>query len=203
MYWLKLAQPRFALVGQGKLHCIHLRSAFGVVSAQLTMEGKVQQLTMEKSSSSPIDTFCGKYYFNDDRRYNFVAAQQFDSEDEKLQMIKKFKPSVPKAREDMPALKIMMRKPGASSDDDLFVHDTLYNIEIKDQGKDKVVMSCWTGDMQLTVDGKISTNQAEGKTVITLDRAKGKASMDIGGGFGQEKWVMTFKGAHDWSEKDL
>merc|ERR1719353_655916 len=195
MYWLKLAQPRFALVGQGKLHCIHLRSAFGVVSAQLTMEGKVQQLTMEKSSSSPIDTFCGKYYFNDDRRYNFVAAQQFDSEDEKLEMIKKFKPSVPKAREDMPALKIMMLKPNARSTDDLFCHDTLYNIEISDKGS-QLIMSCWTGDMQLHEDGQISDNQCEGKTIITLDKARGKASMDIGGGFGQEKWVMTLGGGN-------
>merc|ERR1711948_157449 len=136
------------------------------------------------------DQFCGKYFFNDDRRYNFVAAEKFESEDEKAKMIRLFKPSVPKAREDMPALKIMMLKPNARSEDDLFVHDTLYNIQIKDQGSN-LVMECWTGDMQLTLDGKISRNQAEGKTIITLDKAAGKASMDIGGGFGSEKWVMT------------
>merc|ERR1719451_84769 len=71
------------------------------------------QLHMTDTSSSPLDTskFCGKYYFNDDRRYNFVAAEKFDSEDEKLKMIRLFKPSVPKAREDMPALKIRLFKP--------------------------------------------------------------------------------------------
>merc|ERR1719265_3129808 len=147
------------------------------------------QLTMADTSTSLLDKFCGKYYFNDDRRYNFVAAEKFESEDEKLKMIRLFKPSAPKAREDMPALKIMMLKPNARSEDDLFVHDTLYNIEIKDQGN-KLVMECWTGDMQLTPAGKISSNQAEGKTLITLDESSGKASMDIGGGFGKEKWVM-------------
>merc|ERR1719510_776914 len=145
---------------------------------------------MSSISDSQLEQFIGKYYFNDDRRYNFVAAEKFDSDEEKISMIRLFKPSVPKAREDMPALKIMMLRPGARSEDDLFVHDTLYNIVISDQGS-SLVMECWTGDMQLTVDGKISRNQAEGKTVITLDKAAGKASMDIGGGFGKEKWVMT------------
>jgi len=162
-----------------------------------------------------LDKFCGKYYFNDSRNYNFVAVTKFQTEQEKLDMIRLFKPSVPKAREDMPALKIMMRRPGtgiqlayrlarilqaawqngsqqhARSEDDLFVHDTLYNIAIHDRGSE-LVMECWTGDMQLTVDGKISRNQAEGKTIITLNKSAGKASMDIGGGFGEEKWVMTF-----------
>ncbi|CAK0859179.1 unnamed protein product [Prorocentrum cordatum] len=137
-----------------------------------------------------LDKFCGKYFFNDDRRYNFVAAEKFDSEEEKADMIRMFAPQVPKAREDMPALKIMMLRPGAKSEEDLFVHDTLYNIVIRDEGS-ILVMECWTGDMQLTVDGKISGNQAEGKTIITLDTSSGKASMDIGGGFGKEKWVMT------------
>merc|ERR1711920_564131 len=107
-------------------------------------------------------------------------------------MIRKFKPSVSKAREDMPALKIMMLRHDARSEDDLFVHDTLYNIAISDGGN-TLVMECWTGDMQLTVDGRISRNQAEGKTIITLDKSAGKASMDIGGGFGKEKWVMTLE----------
>merc|ERR1711879_513053 len=101
--------------------------------------------------------FCGKYYFNDDRRYNFVAAEKFESEEKKAKMIRLFKPSVPKAREDMPALKIMMLRPGARSANDLFVHDTLYNIETVDKGN-ALIMKCWTGDMQLTVDGKISRN---------------------------------------------
>merc|ERR1719324_970889 len=148
------------------------------------------RFTMADASCPLLDKFCGKYYFNDDRRYNFVAAEKFESEDEKLKMIRLFKPSVPKARENMPALKIMMLRPNARSADDLFVHDTLYNIVVSDKG-DSLVMDCWTGDMQLTVDGKISRNQAEGKTAITLDKSAGKASMDIGGGFGQEKWVMT------------
>merc|ERR1712146_34416 len=113
------------------------------------------------------------------------------SEEEKVKMIRLFKPSVPKAREDMPALKIMMLRPGARREDDLFVHDTLYNIVVSDEGG-SLVMRCWTGDMQLTVDGRISRNQAEGKTVITLDKATGKASMDIGGGFGSEKWVIRW-----------
>jgi hypothetical protein len=148
------------------------------------------QPEMLSTAESLLDKFSGKYYFNDDRRYNFVAAEKFESEDEKIEMIRLFKRSVPKAREDMPAMKIMMLRPGAKSEDDLFVHDTLYNIEILDNGSN-LVMKCWTGDMQLTVDGKISRNQAEGKTVITLDKSLGKASMDIGGGFGKEKWVMT------------
>jgi len=148
------------------------------------------QAQMSDTSDSLLNKFVGKYYFNDDRRYNFVAAEAFKSEEEKIQMIKLFKPSVPKAREDMPALKIMMLRPNARSANDLFVHDTLYNIETVDKGN-ILVMNCWTGDMQLTVDGKISRNQAEGKTIITLDKQTGKASMDIGGGFGQEKWVMT------------
>merc|ERR1719248_268530 len=109
------------------------------------------QLHMAEASNSLLDKFCGKYYFNDDRRYNFVAAQKFESEDEKLKMIRLFKPSVPKAREDMPALKIMMLKPNARSEDDLFVHDTLYNIEVT-ENDNTLVMNCWTGDMQLTVD---------------------------------------------------
>merc|ERR1712151_1081506 len=121
---------------------------------------------------------------------NFVAAEKFKTEEDRTAMIRLFKPSVPKAREDMPALKIMMLRPGARTEDDLFVHDTLYNIVTRDEG-DTLVMECWTGDMQLTVDGKISRNQAERKTIITLNRATGKASMDIGGGFGKEKWVMT------------
>jgi len=147
----------------------------------------------KSSAGHPLlDKFCGKYFFNDDRRYNFVAAEKFDPEEEKGQMIKMFAPYVPKAREDMPALKIMMLRPGARNEDDLFVHDTLYNIVIRDEGS-TVVMECWTGDMQLTVDGKISRNQAEGKTIITLDTSSGKASMDIGGGFGKEKWVMTLE----------
>eukprot|EP00441_Pelagodinium_beii_P039414 CAMPEP_0197634186 /NCGR_PEP_ID=MMETSP1338-20131121/10358_1 /TAXON_ID=43686 ORGANISM="Pelagodinium beii, Strain RCC1491" /NCGR_SAMPLE_ID=MMETSP1338 /ASSEMBLY_ACC=CAM_ASM_000754 /LENGTH=149 /DNA_ID=CAMNT_0043206005 /DNA_START=105 /DNA_END=554 /DNA_ORIENTATION=- len=146
---------------------------------------------MTVTSDSLIDKFCGKYYFNDDRRYNFVAAEKFATEEEKKKMIRLFKPSVPKASEDMPALKIMMLRPGARSEDDLFVHDTLYNIVVRDNVRDYLIMECWTGDMQLTVDGKISRNQAEGKTIITLDKSTGKASMDIGGGFGKEKWVMT------------
>merc|ERR1712159_634209 len=148
---------------------------------------------MSPTSDSLLNNFVGKYYFNDDRNYNFVAAEPFKSEEEKIKMIRLFKPSVPKAREDMPALKIMMLKPNARHEDDLFVHDTLYNINITDEGS-KLVMSCWTGDMQLTRDGRISSNQAEGKTVITLDKTVGKASMDIGGGFGQEKWVMSLRG---------
>mmetsp|Transcript_56503 Transcript_56503/g.89539 ORF Transcript_56503/g.89539 Transcript_56503/m.89539 type:complete len:172 (+) Transcript_56503:2-517(+) len=150
------------------------------------------QSSMAGTSSSLLGKFCGKYYFNDDRRYNFVAAEPFDSDDEKIKMLRLFKPSVPKAREDMPALKIMMLRPNARSENDLFVHDTLYNIEMEDQGS-KLIMNCWTGDMQLTLDGQISRNQAEGRTVITLDKTTGKASMDIGGGFGQEKWVMTLQ----------
>lgn len=148
------------------------------------------QPEMSVTSDSLLQKFCGKYFFNDDRSYNFVAAEKFDSEEEKIKMISLFRPSVPKAREDMPALKIMMLRPGARNENDLFVHDTLYNIVISDKGS-TLVMDCWTGDMQLNVDGKISRNQAEGKTIITLNKSSGKASMDIGGGFGKEKWVMT------------
>merc|ERR1719355_364328 len=97
------------------------------------------QPEMSASFDSLLDQFCGKYYFNDDRRYNFVAAERFESEDEKLQMINLFKPSVPKAREDMPALKIMMLRPRARSEDDLFVHDTLYNIQMREQGNNLVM----------------------------------------------------------------
>merc|ERR1719446_1789401 len=170
-----------------------VRSLVFAIVAVVTLVVALAQIPMATTSDSPLDNFCGKYYFNDDHRYNFVAAEKFESEEEKLKMIRLFKPSVPKAREDMPALKIMMLKPDARSANDLFVHDTLYNIEVIDQGS-KLVMKCWTGDMQLTVDGKISRNQAEGKTAITLDKSKGKASMDIGGGFGKEKWVMTLRG---------
>merc|ERR1719272_2293857 len=92
------------------------------------------QFNTANTSSSLLDKFTGKYYFNDDRSYNFVAAEKFESEDEKLKMIRLFKPSVPKASENMPALKIMMLKPNARSEDDLFVHDTLYNIEVAEHG---------------------------------------------------------------------
>merc|ERR1712190_323977 len=88
---------------------------------------------MSDTPDSLLSKFVGKYYYNDDRNYNFVAAEPFKSEEEKNQMIRLFKPSVPKAREDMPALKIMMLRPGARTGDALFVHDTLYNIETTDR----------------------------------------------------------------------
>merc|ERR1719324_651743 len=80
------------------------------------------RFTMADASCPLLDKFCGKYYFNDDRRYNFVAAEKFASEDEKLKMIRLFRPN-------------------ARSEDDLFVHDTLYNIETAEQGN-KLVMTC-------------------------------------------------------------
>lgn len=167
-----------------------IASAMAVVEAgRFDASASDAKLDSSSLSHSLLDQFTGKYYFNDDRRYNFVAAEKFESEQEKIKMIQLFKPSVPKAREDMPALKIMMQRPGAN-EGDLFVHDTLYNIVVSDTGN-TLVMNCWTGDMQLTLDGQISKNQAEGETVITLDNATGKASMDIGGGWGKEKWVMT------------
>merc|ERR1719394_45337 len=104
----------------------------------------IATFSMTDAPNSALDNFCGKYYFNDDRRYNFVAAEKFESQEEKSEMIILFKPSVPKAREDMPALKIMMLKPGARNEDDLFVHDTLYNIQVKDVGS-QLLMECWTG----------------------------------------------------------
>merc|ERR1712228_175552 len=104
-----------------------------------------RQPEMSATFDSLFDQFCGKYYFNDDRNYNFVAAEKFKTEEEKTAMIRLFKPSVPKAREDMPALKIMMLRPGARSEDDLFVHDTLYNIVVRDNGG-TLLMDCWTGD---------------------------------------------------------
>merc|ERR1719160_1478071 len=131
---------------------------FFVCLAVASLLAVLAQLYKMDTSSSALDKFCGRYYFNDDRRYNFVAAEKFKSEEEKINMIRLFKPSVPKAREDMPALKIMMVRPGARSENDLFVHDTLYNIETVDKGN-ILVMNCWTGDMQLTVDGQISRKQ--------------------------------------------
>jgi len=143
-----------------------------------------------KSMSAPplLDDFCGKYYFNNDQSMNFVAALPFASAEEQTSMLELFRDiEAPKPRHDLPALAIMMRRPNG----ELFVHDTLYNIEIvKDQRDGKTVMTCWTGDMQLTLEGKVSSNQAKGKTVITLDNTTGLASMDIGGGWGAEKWVM-------------
>merc|ERR1711865_380883 len=143
------------------------------------------------SSSTHLADFCGKYYFNNDQSMNFVAALPFGSPDEATKMLELFHNiEEPKPRHDLPALAIMMRRP----DGRLFVHDTLYNIEITpDRGDGKMAMSCWTGDMQLTLEGKVSTNQAKGKTVITLDKKIGLASMDIGGGWGAEKWVMPFR----------
>merc|ERR1711907_154588 len=119
-----------------------------------------------KTMAASLDAFCGKYYFNNDHSMNFVAAERFNSTDEQTKMLRLFHDiDDPKARHD------------------LFVHDTLYNIEITpDQGDGRMVMNCWTGDMQLTVNGEISRNQAKGKTVITLDKSTGLASMDIGGG---------------------
>merc|ERR1719171_284140 len=150
--------------------------AFIVIAMAVVAAGRAFSTPAVSSlARSPLDQFIGKYYFNDDRRYNFVAAEKFESEEEKIKMIHLFKPSVPKAREDMPALKIMMLRPGARSADDLFVHDTLYNIVVSDKGG-SLVMDCWTGDMQLTVDGKVSRNQVKGKTIITLNKAIGKAS---------------------------
>merc|ERR1719362_881472 len=114
--------------------------AFAV--SMMTVSASGSQREMSASFDSLLDQFCGKYYFNDDRRYNFVAAEKFESQEEKIRMIHLFKPSVPKAREDMPALKIMMLRPGATKEDDLFVHDTLYNFIVSEKG-DTVVMDCW------------------------------------------------------------
>ena len=139
-------------------------------------------------SSELIDKFSGKYYYNNDKSMNFVQAAPFENEEEKIEMLERF-PNIalPKANHDMPALKINMLRRGAR--DELFTHDTLYNIEIGETA-DEVVMHCWTGDMQLTEQDQINRNQAKGKTVITLNKATGLASMDIGGGWGAEKWVM-------------
>merc|ERR1711871_1301591 len=107
-------------------------------------------------STSLLNAFTGRYYFNNDQRMNFVAAENFDSDEEKRQMLELFHYiKDPKPRHDLPALKIMMLR---SDSDSLFVHDTLYNIEISDHS-DKLVMNCWTGDMQLTQKGQISHNQ--------------------------------------------
>lgn len=140
------------------------------------------------SSMKLIDEFCGKYYFNNDHSMNFVEAALFESEAEKIEMLERF-PGIatPEANHELPALKINMLRSGAS--DELFTHDTLYNIQIEEKS-DEIVMHCWTGDMQLTPQGHVSRNQAKGKTVITLNKASGLASMDIGGGWGAEKWVM-------------
>merc|ERR1711907_354117 len=96
-----------------------------------------------------LDLFCGKYYFNNDHSMNFVAAAKFDSNEEKIRMLELFRDiEDPKPRSDLPALKILMRRPRSN---ELFVHDTLYNIEIEsDQTTGRMVMYCWTGDMQLT-----------------------------------------------------
>merc|ERR1719326_2562610 len=102
-----MAQVRFLIF------TIVSASAFAVVLAQLHM---AHISSSGNISSNPLDKFCGKYYFNDDRRYNFVAAEKFQSQEEKIKMINLFKPSVPKAREDMPALKIMMLRPRARSE---------------------------------------------------------------------------------------
>lgn len=135
-----------------------------------------------------IQKFYGKYFFNNNRQYNFVQAAPFDSREETIRMLERF-PDIaqPKANRDLPALKINMLRRGGS--DELFTHDTLYNIEI-DEGPDEIVMRCWTGDMQLTTSNIVSANQAKGRTVVTLNKASGLASMDIGGGWGAEKWVM-------------
>merc|ERR1711865_589916 len=98
---------------------------------------------------------------------NFVAALPFASVDEQTRMLERFHYiKDPKPSHDLPALAIMMRKPNS---DELFVHDTLYNIEITKARDGNMVMRCWTGDMQLTLQDEISSNQAKGKTVITLD----------------------------------
>merc|ERR1711907_640123 len=115
------------------------------------------------SSSPLLDAFCGKYFFNNDQSMNFVAAAKFSSDKEKNEMLDLFRHvDDPKPRRDLPALKIMMRRPQSN---ELFVHDTLYNIEVTDDpGNGKMLMHCWTGDMQLTLQGKVSNNQAKGKT---------------------------------------
>ena len=135
-----------------------------------------------------IRNFYGKYYFNNDHQYNFVQVAPFDDREEKVRMLKRF-PDIapPKADHDLPALKINMRRHGGS--DEMFTHDTLYNVEIEER-RDEIVMRCWTGDMQLTQSDAVSRSQAKGKTVVTLSKASGLASMDIGGGWGAEKWVM-------------
>lgn len=143
---------------------------------------------LHSQSLDLMSTFSGNYYFNDDRSMNFVQAAPFENEEEKVNMLERF-PNIaqPKANLKLPALKINMMRQGAGHE--LFTHDTLYNIEIEEK-PDEVVMHCWTGDMQLTEQGHISSNQAKGKTIITLNKASGLASMDIGGGWGAEKWVM-------------
>lgn len=139
-------------------------------------------------SANLITRFYGNYYYNNDRRMNFVQAAPFETENDKVQMLERF-PDItpPKAAHELPALKINMLRPDGSGK--LFTHDTLYNIEIEER-PGEIVMHCWTGDMQLTTQNRVSSNQAKGKTVITLNKASGLASMDIGGGWGAEKWVM-------------
>merc|ERR1711907_566995 len=132
------------------------------------------QICVGMSSAPVVNDFFGKYYVNNDRSMNFVVAAPFESEEEKIRMLALFD-------------RIQERKPRSNA---LFVHDTLYNIEFSEDPHGRPLMHCWTGDMQLTVNGEVSSNQAKGKTIITLDRSTGLASMDIGGGWGREKWVL-------------
>merc|ERR1712054_377947 len=95
-----------------------------------------------KTMAASLDAFCGKYYFNNDHSMNFVAAERFNSTDEQAKMLNLFHDiDDPKPRHDLPALKIMMRRPNS---DALFVHDTLYNIEITEAADGRKIMNCWT-----------------------------------------------------------
>merc|ERR1719156_245393 len=149
---------------------------------------------MSTSSHSGLDPFIGKYYFNDDPSYNFVATEKFQTDQEKLDTLAKF-PNIrnPSVNPNQPALKIVMKTNGGRGPG-LFMHDVLYNISIEErEGGKLLVMNCMTGDMQMEESGRVSMMQAKGKTVITLVKQSGIASMDIGGGFGKEKWVMNPK----------
>lgn len=168
-------------------HVKHVESVFDVVNVNDSLRSSVKTLFLAKdctaSKCPAMDRFVGKYYFNDDTRMNFVKAEPFASEEEKASIFEKFS-KLKDTDRSLPAMKVMMRS-GESSE--LFCHDVLYNIEIE-SSKDELMMRCWTGDMQMDEAGQVSSNQAKGRTVIRL--RDGKASMNIGGGWGAEKWVM-------------
>merc|ERR1712107_497355 len=121
------------------------------------------------------------------------ATEKFQNDQEKLDTFAKF-PNIrnPAVNPNQPALKIMM-KTNRGRGPGLFMHDVLYNINIEEREGTLLVMNCMTGDMQMAESGRVSWMQAKGTTAITLFKESGIAFMDIGGGFGKEKWVMNPK----------
>eukprot|EP00933_Yihiella_yeosuensis_P048261 TRINITY_DN4435_c0_g1_i1.p1 TRINITY_DN4435_c0_g1~~TRINITY_DN4435_c0_g1_i1.p1 ORF type:complete len:215 (+),score=23.16 TRINITY_DN4435_c0_g1_i1:46-690(+) len=192
--------PLSVLVRSNHLFAMGVSAAESKIETVSAESGKAVSTPYGQIHSQQFREFYGNYYYNNDKSMNYVWVDDFTSTVELTEMMTKFpekhfKQGDPRTMDPSKTLlRIMMAKKMNAvpqKEDDHFIHDTLYNVELDPTGS---VLTCATGDLQVLPNKEKNRMQVYGHTKITKEVYRDKVlyKMYIEGDNSSfdESWIM-------------